>query len=199
MPSRTTLYVVALATLSFTTGCTGIPAAYVYPKISHFPATDLNASGTDVEAFLVKTTCSWHQPCPGPANVPRQEVTRIPLSADAHTVSHTSLSLEAFIGTLGPLCYGSGLEHSLKIVLYRPGYELVVLNPWEIRKAIDWKPATSIAAQEQAVDGLVAAAPFSPTQRRENLFVAEEYARLARMSENNEPLRRKAEQFRLLR
>jgi hypothetical protein len=106
------------------------------------------------------------------------------------------VSVEAFFGTLGPLCYGSGLEHESKIVLYRPGYDLVVIQPWERRKTIDWKPAVSIAAQERAVDDLISAAPFSPAQRRENLLVADEYARLARLSEDGDRLRTKAATFR---
>jgi len=194
---RTAVCVVALASLPLTVGCMGIPAVYAYPKISYFPATDLNAGGTEVQAFLVKTTCAWRQPCPGPENFPRHEVSRLSLSADAHTVSHTSVSIEAFMGTLGPLCYGSGLEHYSKIVLYRPGYDLVVLQPWESKKTIDWKPATSIAAQARAVDDLVAAVPFSPEQQREKLFVAEEYERLARMSEDSEKLRQKTEYSRM--
>ena len=193
---RTTVYVAALASLSLTAGCTGIPAVYAYPKIAHFPATDLNAGGAEVQAFLVKTTCPWRQPLPGPENLPRHEVTRLPVSTDSHTVSHTSVSVEAFAGTLGPLCYGSGLEHESKIVLYRPGYDLVVIQSWERRKTIDWKPAVSIAAQERAVDDLVSAAPFSPAQRRENSFVADEYERLAGMSEDGDQLRAKAASFR---
>jgi hypothetical protein len=186
--------VVAAASLSLTAGCTGIPAIYAYPKISHFPATEINAGGTEVEAFLVKTTRAYQYL---PLHVDwHQEVTHLPLFVNSSSISHTSVTLEAFAGTLGPLCYGSEIEHKLKIVLYRPGYELVVLQPWE-KKAIDWKPASSIAAQEHALDKLAEEAPFSKDQRRENLFVANEYARLASMSEDGERLRGKAASFRM--
>ena len=70
---RTAVCVAALASLSLTVGCMGIPAVYAYPKISYFPATDLNSGGAEVEAFLVKTTCAWRQPCPGPENFPQQK------------------------------------------------------------------------------------------------------------------------------
>ena len=45
---RTAVCVAALASLSLTVGCTGIPAIYAYPKINYFPATDLNAGGAEV-------------------------------------------------------------------------------------------------------------------------------------------------------
>ena len=148
MPLRMAVLVVAAASLSLTAGCLGIPAIYAYPKISHFPATEINAGGTEVEAFLVKTTRAYQYL---PLHVDwHQEVTHLPLFVNSSSISHTSVTLEAFAGTLGPLCSGSEIEHKLKIVLYGPGYELVVLQPWE-KKAIDWKPAQSIAARERTL------------------------------------------------
>ncbi len=153
---RLAICVAALGSLSLS-GCLGVPAAYAYPKISYFPATQLNANDGEVEAFLVKTTCAWHQPSPFAQNGPRREVTRLPLSADSNTISHTSVSVEAFIGKLGALCYGRGLEHDSKIVLYRPGYELIEIQPWEKRKTINWKQALDPEVPERAKDDLVAA------------------------------------------
>ena len=149
-------------------------------------------------AFLVKTTRDWEEPGPHPENLLRYEVTSLPVSTDSHLTSHTTVSVEGFVGTLGPLCYGSGWKHYSGIVLYRPGYDLVLIEPWERRKTIDWKPAVSIAAQVKAVDDLASPSPFSRAQRRENLFVADEYERLARLSDDGEQLRKRAATFRNL-
>jgi hypothetical protein len=194
MQIRTTVCVVVLVCLPLTVGCLGIPAIYAYPKISYFPSTDLNASGTSAEAFLVKRTCETGWPVRPP--VIQYEVTRLPLTSNSQYDHKVSVNLESFAGTLGPLSYGNGVSHSLQIVLYRPGYNLVVIHPWEWTNTIEWTRAESIAAQEKAIDDLVEAAPFSPTQQRENLLVASEYARLAPMSDDCERLLHKAEQFR---
>ena len=146
---RTAVFVAALASLSLTVGCTGHPCGLRISEDQLLPSHGSERRWNRGQGFLVKTTCAWRQPCPGPENFPQQEVTRLPVSTDVHTVSHTSVSVEAFIGTLGPLCYGSGLEHHSEIVLYRPGYDLVVIQPWEWRKTIDWKPAYGIAAQDE--------------------------------------------------
>jgi hypothetical protein len=171
MPFRAAVCLVAVASLSLTAGCLGIPAVYAYPKISHFPATDLNAGGTEVEAFLVKKTKVFQDP---PCRLTeREEVTRLSLPADSNSVSHTSVTFEAFAGFLGPICYGSHVWHELEIVLYRPGYERVVIRPWERGKTIDWKPAASIAV------------------------VADECGGLAGMSDDCERLRTKAASFQM--
>jgi hypothetical protein len=187
--------ILALVCLPMTVGCLGIPAIYAYPKISYFPSTDLKAVGPDAEVFLVKRTCDtgW------PSRLPEIEyvVIHLPVTPDSHFDRQVSVNWESFAGTLGPLCYGNGVSHSLEIVLYRRGYNLVVIEPWEWKDTIEWKPAESIAAQEKAIDDLVAAAPFALYQQRENQFVADEYARLAEMSDDRERLLHKAEPFRI--
>jgi hypothetical protein len=46
-------------------------------------------------------------------------------------------------------------EYTLKLRLYRPGYETVEIDSWELTKNVSWKPAKDVAAQEAAVDALV--------------------------------------------
>jgi hypothetical protein len=53
-------------------------------------------------------------------------------------------------------------RHVVLIHLYRPGYELVEIAPWEKLDAIAWKKAANLSAQEKAVDELLSARFAAP-------------------------------------
>jgi hypothetical protein len=54
------------------------------------------------------------------------------------------------------LNYNYHESHTALLRCYRPGYETVELGPWDLRRTVTWKAAPDPAAQEKAVDDLVA-------------------------------------------
>jgi hypothetical protein len=90
-------------------------------------------------------------------------------------------------------------SHSVALRLYRPGFETIELKPGQPSSELQWQPATTLAAQEKAVDDLLGVSPLErinpklATQQRRLesgaksaahysalLFAAREYERIAR-------------------
>jgi hypothetical protein len=89
-------------------------------------------------------------------------------------------------------------SHSLSLRLYRPGYELVEIKPWERIDRVVWRPAADVEAQVRSLEQLLAG---TTEDRNVLLFGASEYERLARTTPSREQQRglcRKARDLREL-
>jgi hypothetical protein len=53
------------------------------------------------------------------------------------------------------LSFGQHTQYTVKVRLYRPGYQTGEINSWELGKTVEWKPAATVADQEAAIDALV--------------------------------------------
>ena len=132
---------------------TGCVVPYAYPHVSHVSGVFLERQPADVRAFRVDVT--------GEVIDMRESneclLTAVPLSPGGSVPSQTGLSLDYGFYVIGialnyPVHYG----HSTLLRLYRPGYQLVEVRSWEAPGKVEWKPAPDPAAQEKAVDGLLA-------------------------------------------
>jgi hypothetical protein len=82
------------------------------------------------------------------------------------------------------LNYLTHTSHSMALRLYRPGYELVEVKPWERVNRVAWKSAPDLEVQEKTLDTLLPLGRLEPgsksaAHRDALLFGAAEYERLA--------------------
>jgi hypothetical protein len=153
----------------------------------------LDTDATDVHVFRADTDHEGVYPLRGFIHVPEDEVgkwqwssssllSELPITEDGLLPSQGKLSLA--YGFFVPILVVNAALHksqSLSVRLYRPGYELIEVRPWQRAGEINWLPAVDFKAQEDTLDRLMKGIPLvGPASHRESLrFVAAEYERLA--------------------
>src|SRR6516225_3773199 len=108
----------------------GCLAPYCYPKLEHIPSireeseADVHVFRVDVTRYPVKFLLFLTQT--------QQDQLRELSADDNHAVpAQTQLSMSRGLGLIGVLLRDDGthVRHDLRLKLYRPGYELIVLEP----------------------------------------------------------------------
>src|SRR5262245_49755324 len=159
-------------------GCFG----FAYPSFSETPA--VNVKGDNVRAFRVLSECTVSGPCiTGPVQFSRS-VHEIPVARA--TVDPQQDSYLAYNYMVFPVLNGSR-SRTLKVLLYRPGYETVEIPSRSLLEAfgetkrgpIIWKEAVGLEAQEQALERVISQNPGLGLNQEGLQFAAQEYARLA--------------------
>ena len=114
-------------------------------------------------------------------------------------------SVQYGIVVIGVLTLRVRESASVVVRLYRPGYDLVEIGPWEGTNRVEWKPTADLLAQKNAIDtlfpGKQEAGSTSKTHREALLFGASEYERLAQLpcsDEKRETLAKSAKDMRTL-
>jgi hypothetical protein len=168
---------------------------YGFPTLSHVPGVELEQEAAPVHAFRVEITREWVDIGGDDA----WTLTEMPLGISGSVPSETRLS-----ATYGFLVFGIALNypvytsHTVALRLYRPGYELVEIDSWQLAAKIAWREAPDLEAQERVLDRLYPLGSETPEycfvgflSRRLNpgskseahrevlLFGASEYERLA--------------------
>jgi hypothetical protein len=86
--------------------------------------------------------------------------------------------------------------YTMDLALYRPGYDLVIVDSWHRPANVEWKPATSLEDQLSALETLMPSFPLNqysrtlePTfaQSEEKRFLESEYVRLAKIAQQTQP------------
>jgi len=93
---------------------------------------------------------------------------------------------------------GAGcISHSVALQLYRPGFDLVEVESWDVPQRIEWRVAADLETQEKALDQLFKPSlePGSTAEahRQALLFGADEYDRLAGCSPSGDSPKRLTE------
>jgi hypothetical protein len=183
-----------LCVLSVLPGCL-IP--YGFPKVSQTPLLSLGNDPGEIHAFRVDITREFAD-ISGVDNWTFSEVS--PWSM-GWVLPQTKVSATYGIFVFGvALNYPVYMSHSLALRVYRPGFDLVELDSWDIPAEIVWKQAADLCSQERALDRLLlmsaeedenkprqwltVGSRLSPgsqsaEHRRVLLFGASEYERLA--------------------
>lgn len=80
----------------------------------------------------------------------------VPVAEGSQVPSQTQVAWTYGVVALeGPLSGGlTRTSHEVEVRLYRPGYDLVRLTPWEWTDLVEWTPAPDLVTQEMALDGL---------------------------------------------
>jgi hypothetical protein len=176
----------------FLPGCT-FPYC-VYPTLRRVPPTDVGAEHDTVRAFRAEITKKgadaslWD----GPEMVLLHPV---PVSEGNKVPSQTQWAWTCGVVALdSPLSGGvKRTSHEVEVRLYRPGYDLARLTPWEWSEQVEWTPAPDLVTQEMALDALfgfgghgekrgdkLEAGSANEEHRQALLFGAAEYERLSR-------------------
>jgi hypothetical protein len=199
---RLTLCLLCLPCLN---GC----LCYVYPQLDYTPSLSLDPQWNDVLVFRAETTTenvlgflALYEPCYNEGNfehlsehlveVQRTDTNRVP--AQIQPSVSTGLLIPFVVVNL--FCHTS---HSMKLLLYRPGFDLVEIPAWEEAGHIVWKPAADLDAQEKTLDWLAWHITRDISGQREALLLAVEYERLAAQSQDQDQQWRLQSEARRLR
>ena len=181
-------------------GC--FAGGYAYPTLQFIPRTYVGAAvANEVHAFrvdIVDYTGSFDL-----SSSDDYLFREIPLTSQGATPALSSARFgRGWWGCWIAHNYHSRMHPTIRLRLYRPGYETVEVQPWHWPHAIDWKPAATLEAQEHAVDEVIStvgtndlykvnpdawdhnsvdysmAVPKTEAHREALQFVAGEYTRL---------------------
>jgi hypothetical protein len=162
----------------FLAGCFG----FAYPSITETPSVTI--AERDVRAFRKTSGRTFYGALIAGAIDIYDDVEEIPLIEA--TVAPQTQTYFAYDYVLFP--FGGSEWRSLRVVLYRPGYEAVELpaRAWlrsigrKQLEQVQWKPAIDLDAQTRAIDAVVLRSwNWYVGNGKVLQFAAQEYARLA--------------------
>jgi hypothetical protein len=174
-----------------------IPVGYAYPTVGMTPPLHATATTESVRAFRVDVHKEFGYMKPGGEST--YSLKEILISDDGWISSQAQFGFGyAWYLNCIAFTYDHEIHETLRVRIYRPGYETIQVKPWAIPKELVWTSAADLNAQETAVDALVAPGPIlsstdhslfaqktlvngssSKAQRDALLFAASEYERLA--------------------
>lgn len=125
---------------------------YAYPNLSYVPGCEISTQMQDCHVFRVDVTA--YQADAGEYD--EYSVVEIPRRPDGSYPPQFGVSVDRGVYVLGGvLNYNIGRFHSTMVRLYRPGYNLIELEPWDSSEKVQWHPAANFAEQEKAIDALL--------------------------------------------
>ncbi len=145
------LLLLAAVLLPHCTGC----MAYAYPTLVHVPELAVPNPDGSVHAFRVDIDTTTTAP-----NTVKTQYTLSRIPIDARGLIPSQLELAPATGVYNPFnITGVNEEKSTYTMLvraYRPGYRTIEVPAWDKSRELMWLPAADLAAQEKAVDDLLA-------------------------------------------
>jgi hypothetical protein len=189
-----------LLTCPWLSGC--FVGGYAYPSVQVIPRTKVGPEVADeVHAFRVDIldNCGSVEMCSSDDYLFRE--VGLNSRGDVPCLASAKLGI-GWWSALPRLSYRQRLHPTMRLRLYRPGYETVEVKPWRWRREVEWKAAATPEAREKSVDDLISTRetndiykispeawqhsgvdyslgmPKTEAQRAALQFVAGEYARL---------------------
>lgn len=161
---RRFLWMLVPAFLASAAGC--IPLFYAYPSVSYVPGLSLGRAHDKVHVFRVDITDDSSD---GDAGKPGQYALReLPLPNSGFIAPQGKLAIDSgFYWNLIAISYTSHTEHTMRLRLYREGYDLIEIHPWQGASML-WHETADLAAQEKAVDQLLAPTEHSVWPHRDD-------------------------------
>jgi hypothetical protein len=192
LPKQVLLAACTLMFVSMVSGC--VVPFYAYPTASFVPPVSVSAPLSEVHAFRVdctrETGTAWDYLTPAGTDYDAKykRLTEVPISKDGRISP-------LFMGAIASGRYVSGIgveytghtTHTVSLVLYRPGFELVTIHGWEMLPTVNWRPCKDMRAQVKVLDELFPATEVclgeeSPEQQHALTFGLSEYGRLASLA-----------------
>src|SRR5262249_2081693 len=120
----------------------------------------------------------------------------VPLKEGSQVPAQTQVACTYGMAVVSPASsYLTYTSHEVDVRLYRPGYDLVRLTPWEWTEQVEWLTAPDLVSQEGGLDGLyglggrgekrgdkLKSGSDDAAHRESLLFGAAEYERLSQPS-----------------
>ena len=146
----------ALVWLTASAGCIPfVPCYYVCPSVSCVPGVEVDAPADEVHVFRVDVADD--DSCVEFMRPSRYRLTPMRVWPGGRTCPQVQAALDrGWVWNCLALSYGQRWDHTVRVRLYRRGYELLELCSWEWPRDIDWKRADYPASAELAIDSLLA-------------------------------------------
>jgi len=194
---RAYLWYVPLA-LCCAAGC--VPIFYAYPSFSYVPALNLGPAHDNIFVFRVDVTDD--ESTPDLAKPGHYRFRQVHIAPHGTIVGQGKVAVDSgFYWNLIAVTYAEKTDHTMRLRLYRPGFDLLEIRPYQNEAPMEWTAVSGLAAQEKVVDklvqptskgtwtqthkddkwGLAQVDPGSESPEHHNalLFIASEYERLA--------------------
>jgi hypothetical protein len=154
----------------FLSGCL-IP--YAYPNLAYVPGCELGTQMPDCHVFRLDVTAYQSDL----KEDGKYTVVEIPRRSDGSFPLQLGFSVDRGIYIANPaLSFNTGCLHSTRVRIYRPGYQLIELKPWDSTDKVQWQPAVNWIEQEKAIDALLQrpaiAIPANPSSIPTNPWAA---------------------------
>jgi len=131
-----------------------VPCYYALPSISHVPSVEVAEAKEEIHAFRVDATDKKN--CLEFADLGTYTFREIPISSKGTVSGQTQLAVDyGMVWNCIALIFDKHTVHSVKLRIYRPGYEIVEIDSWRAKSEIEWKRALGAAEQEKVIDGLL--------------------------------------------
>jgi hypothetical protein len=140
----------------------GCMLPYAYPTVSYVPPVCVGTARDEVHAFRVDIADDDHSGDYLPEK-DRYVLQSLPLHPDGSFDSQIKVAVD-YGWILNCLAYFSDgyTHHTMRVRLYRPGYQTIEIEPWQKNERLQWIEARSPEEREQAIDDLVSTWDTSP-------------------------------------
>lgn len=152
---RASLFLMSLIA-SGVAGC--VPLFYAYPSISYVPTLNIGPSHDNVYVFRVDAADD--ESCVDFADPSHYRLRQVHVTPAGKIVGQSKVAIDSGFYWNGiVLTYTGRTSHTLRLRLYRAGYDSIDIHSWQGETPLAWKEAPELESQEKAVDALLA-----PTQ-----------------------------------
>lgn len=140
----------------------GCMLPYAYPTVSYVPPVCVGPARDEVHAFRVDIADQDNSSVRLPER-DRYVLSPLPLHADGSSDSQVKVALDYgwILNCISYFCDGY-THHTMRVRLYRPGYQTIEIEPWQKNNRLEWVEARSPEEREQAIDDLVSTWDTSP-------------------------------------
>jgi hypothetical protein len=131
-----------------------VPCPYLYPSVSCVPAVKIEEPSDEVHVFRVDIADD--ESCIEFAEPGTYRLTEMHVWPGGWTCPQGKVAVDGgFIWNCIALIFDKHTDHTVRVRLYRTGYELVEIKAWDLPRNIEWKPAADAEEQEKAVDAVL--------------------------------------------
>lgn len=140
----------------------GCMLPYAYPTVSYVPPVRVGTARDEVHAFRVDIADDDHSGDYLPER-DRYVLHPLPLHPDGSFDSQIKVAVD-YGWFLNCLAYFSDgyTHHTMRVRLYRPGYQTIEIEPWQKDARLEWVEVRSPEEREQAIDDLVSTWDTTP-------------------------------------
>jgi hypothetical protein len=179
-------------------GC--VPIFYAYPSVSYVPALNLGPGHDNI--FVFRVDVADDESTPGLAKPGHYRFRQVHVAPHGTIMGQGKLAIDSgFYWNLIAVTYAEKTDHSIRLRLYRPGFDVLEIQAWQNEMSMEWTAVSDLRAQEKVIDKLlrptgngawtqahkdkdwgldqVDPGSVTPEQRSVLVFVAGEYERLA--------------------
>ena len=164
-----------------------------YPTVGYTPSVNTSAPSDEIHAFRVDFTnhYGWFfsdtKENRGKLDS-RQKLSLLSVGHNSEIASQVKPAINYGVILLVADIPGTGVLHtseSIGLRLYRPGFELVEINSWELANKVEWRRVDGLAGQERVLDQLF---PTDGNTFGDEAYVfgASEYMRLSNEAISND-------------